>query len=614
MNQQEAQSPTFVGQVASVRGGLVTVRLRDIPSTLVMVDGEAYRVGQVGAFLRIPLGYTQLYGVTTQVGADAAPSGTESEAAQLEISGRLELAGYRWLSLALFGESVGGYFERGVGRYPTVGDDVHLTTGKDLDVIYGGPAEGDTINIGGIADSSGIPARILVSSLVNRHSCIFGSTGAGKSNLVAIALEELSGPNFPSARILVIDPHGEYGSAVRDRGKVIQTSVGGDSKVARLRIPYWALPFDELFDMTMGDMQPHVAEALRDRVRELKLAAANQMAQPPPEEAITADSPLPFSLRRLWYELQDEEQATFSESNKQDSETRYPPNDAGDAATLRPPRYPPPTSLNTPPYPNRKRRGIGRQLDLLRTRLLDSRFAFMFDPADDLHPDLDGGIRSDLDVVLAEWIGGAKPVTVLDVSGLPVEVLGTVVGTMLRLVYDALFWAMDLPVGGREQPLLVVLDEAHRFVPADGDSSPARRTVARIAKEGRKYGVGLMLVSQRPSDIDQEVASQCGTLVALRVTNTADRHAVAASIPDDLGGLTELLPALRTGEALVLGEALRVPSRVRVRKASRRPVGDDPPLPQAWKHPSRPDQALYVDAVRKWRAQSIDPDPLQEET
>jgi DNA helicase HerA-like ATPase len=573
-----------------------------------MVDGEAYRIGQIGAFLRVPLGYTHLYGVCTQVGADAAPPQADPLPVTLEAEDSHSLAGYRWMTIALFGESVGGRFDRGVGQYPTVGDDVHLVTGADLDVIYGDREFNDAIDVGRIAGSSGIPARLQLSTLVSRHSCIVGSTGAGKSNLVAVVLESLSSDEFPTARILIVDPHGEYGSTLGERAHLIRTGADVRHGIEHLRVPYWALPFDELMEMTMGEMQPHISEGLRDRVRDMKVDAAAHLENPPPVEAITADSPIPFSIRRLWFELEDEERATYSQSNKQDDETRYESDDPGDEAALRPPRYPPATSLNSAPYHNKKRRLIGRQLDLLRTRLLDSRFAFMFDPSDDLHPDRDGRVRADLGSLLAQWIGGNRPVTVLDVSGLPAEVLGTVVGTMLRLIYDALFWAMDMPVGGRAQPLLVVLDEAHRFLP-EGADTPAHRTFSRIAKEGRKYGVGLMIVTQRPSDIDPGVMSQCGTMLALRVTNQQDRSAVSGAIPDDLGGLTDLLPSLRTGEALVLGDALQVPSRVRVRKARMKPVGEDPPLPQAWRGEHRPDPALYEAAVRNWRAQSTSEDP-----
>jgi uncharacterized protein len=174
---------------------------------------------------------------------------------------------------------------------------------------------------------------------------------------------------------------------------------------------------------------------------------------------------------------------------------------------------------------------------------------------------------------------------------------------MLRVVYDMLFWAQDLPIGGRQQPLLVVLDEAHRFVP-EGVDTPAHRTLSMIAKEGRKYGTGLMLVTQRPSEIDSAILSQCGSLIALRLTNSADRAKVSAAVPDDLGGLVDQLPSLRTGEGVFLGEVMPIPSRVRVRKAKQKPVGDDPKLPDVWQVPDRPDGKLYAQALANWRAQS----------
>lgn len=576
----------------------------ELPTTLVMVAGQSYRVGQIGAFLRIPLGYTQLYGVCTQVGADAAPQ--RSDPTEIEIVNSVdspELSGYRWLTLALFGEAVGGEFDRGVGMYPTVGDLVHLVTPRDLRAIYRDQSPGNAISVGRIAGAAGLPARLEVSALVSRHSCIVGSTGAGKSNLVAIILDALTGEEFPSARLLVVDPHGEYASAMGTKARVITTGPAMATDPRRLRVPYWALPFDELIDMTMGKMQDSNLEHLRERIRDMKADAARLMVDPPPDGTVTADSPVPFSMKKLWFELEDRERATYTVSNGQDNSNISDRVEEGDAEQLVSPKYPPASSTNSAPYPNRSRWGIRRQLDLLRSRMRDSRYAFMFADNDDLHPNLDGVVKKDLSKVLAEWIGGPEPVTVLDVSGLPPEVMSTVVGTMLEIVYGALFWAMELPVGGRLQPLLIVLDEAHRFLPV-GKDSVTHRAVSRIAKEGRKYGVGLMVVTQRPSDVDGSVLSQCGTMLALRVSNPSDRSAVASSIPDDLGGLTELLPSLRTGEALVLGDALQVPSRIRVHKARRKPIGEDPTLPEAWQRTPRPDVIHYEQAVRNWRAQS----------
>lgn len=600
---ESSRRATYVGQVASVRGGTIRIRLRDIPSTLVMVDGHSYRIGQVGAFLRIPQGYSDLYGVCTQVGADAAPARGPGEPVQLEaLDFEDELQGYRWLTLALFGEALGGEFERGIGQYPAIGDEVHLVTPTDLLTIYGGENGGDVV-IGRIADSSAVPARLLLSALVSRHSCIVGSTGAGKSNLVAVLLEALCGDGFPSARLLVIDPHGEYASSLGDSAQVIRTGIGLPGGANRLRVPFWALPFDELIAIAMDDLPNHVVEPIRDRVRSMKLDAALHLTTPPPPETVTADSPIPFSLRRLWMELEHDERATYTCSNDQTDATRHPPIDAGDVSTLRPPEYPPATSYNSDPYISKKRRGIGRQLDLLRSRMLDGRYAFMFDPNDDLAPDAEGKINADLDTLVASWVGSAQPVTILDVSGLPGDVTSPVVGSMMRIVYDALFWAAGLDVGGRAQPLLVVVDEAHRFLP-NGLDSPAHRCFSRIAKEGRKYGIGLMLVSQRPSDVDQGVLSQCGTMLALRLTNSHDRGAVANALPDDLGGLADLLPALRTGELIAVGDALQVPSRVRVRRATVKPVGDDPRMPEAWSRPERPDPAGYAQAINNWRTQT----------
>jgi DNA helicase HerA-like ATPase len=509
------------------------------------------------------------------------------------------------MTVALFGEAVERRFDRGVGQYPTIGDEVHLVTQVDLEVIYEIEEDRkDTVAIGRIAGSDSIRAGLKVSALVNRHCCVVGSTGSGKSNLVAVLLRALAASDYRSARTLVVDPHGEYFSALPAESSK-RVAPGQAATTERLRVPYWALSFDELIRITMGRMGEKEAEFVRDRVRELKVEAAQHLDRQPAEQAITADSPIPFSIRRLWWELEDNERMTFSDRDQND-ETRCEKVEDGDPEALVPPVYPAASLGAAAPFLNNKRRGLSRQLELMRARLVDSRFAFMFDPSDGYHPDQEGRVEQDLDTLLANWLGGSKPITVLDVAAVPSEVLGDVVGSMLGLIYDGLFWGMRLPVGGKEQPLLLVLDEAHRFLPAGADTA-ASRVCGRIAREGRKYGVGLMAITQRPSDIDPTVLSQCGTMIALRVTNGADRGAVNATVPDDLGGLVALLPSLRTGEGLVLGEALQIPSRVRIDRAPERPVGDDPKLPDVWLRP-RPDPAGYADALGAWRAQTTSPD------
>lgn len=599
--------PTYVGQVASVTGAIVRVRLReDMPSTLVMIAGESFRVGQIGGFFRVPLGYTHLYAVCTQIGADAAPQASAEAAfgAALEADSQLRLSGYRWMTIVLFGESLGGEFERGIGQYPTVGDEVHLVTNDDLKVIYGwSKGKKGTISVGQIAAASGISADISVAGLVSRHSAIVGSTGAGKSNLVTVLLEAVSDGSLPNARAIVIDPHGEYATALGDKARVFRIRPDEANGERSLWVPFWALPFSELQQLTLGGLQPNHEAVIRDQVLDMKSAAAQQLAIPPPPETLTADSPVPFSIKKLWYELDKFEKITFPSTAQQTLADAMPPDEPGDASQLRADRYPAASPYNQAPYKNQKKRNIERHVDLMRSRLRDGRFSFLFSPGGGYEPNLDGEVENDLDSLVRDWVGHDRPVTIFDVSGLPSEVLPTIVGTMLRVVYDMLFWAQDLPIGGREQPLLVVLDEAHRFVP-EGDVTPAHRTLSMIAKEGRKYGTGLMLVTQRPSEIDSAVLSQCGSLVALRITNSADRAKVAAAVPDDLGGLVEQLPSLRTGEGVFLGEVMPIPSRVRVRKAKLKPAGDDPKLPVAWQVQERPDGVLYRSALANWRAQS----------
>lgn len=599
MPEQPNRLGTQIGHVTSVRGGLVQVRLRETPTTLVMVDGSVHRVGQIGAFARIPMGYTQLYGIVVQVGADSL-SQSGGDADQLVTDVDPEFAGYRWMTIALFGEATVGVFGRGVSQYPTVGDEVHLTTARDLETIYmRSQTPEDLLTVGTISGSESLAADLTLSRLVSRHSCIVGSTGAGKSNLVAVILAAIADPRYSAARALVIDPHGEYIDAVPGRSTVIRTGVGQSENA--LRVPYWALPFDDLLAIAMGPVPERDVEYIRERVRALKAEGSQLLTPPPPPAAVTADSPVPFSIRRLWFELIDAERVTFSDRQPSDA-NRLPPSVVGDAETLTPPEYPAASAYNTAPYLNSARRNLGRQLDFMRSRLTDSRFQFLFQAGDGWHPDHNGGITKDLDVLLASWVGGPEPVTILDVSGLPAETVGIVVGTMLNIIYDALFWAMGLEVGGKKQPLLVIVDEAHRFLPA-GAKTPASRACSRISREGRKYGVSLMTVTQRPSDIDPTILSQAGTMLALRVTNGQDRSAVASAVPDDLGGLTDLLPSLRTGEGLVLGEALAIPSRVRFHRASASVAGDDPVMPGAWIK-ARPDESQYGQALMQWRSQS----------
>lgn len=366
-----------------------------------------------------------------------------------------------------------------------------------------------------------------------------------------------------------------------------------------LYVPYWALPFDEFQAIALGQMQPSADTAVRDEVAALKKDAATKLRNKPPDMAITADSPIPFSAKKLWFELDDFERLTFQDNARTKPSEKT---SKGDPEKLLPNQYPAPNPGSSAPYSHPRPRNITKHLEFMRSRLQDSRFEFLFTPGSDLTPDLDGKTKEDLNELVQSWVGHDKPLTVLDVSGFPAEVLSTIVGTLIRIVYDMLYWAFDLPISGRNQPLLIVLEEAHIFLP-EGGNTAAHRTISRIAKEGRKYGIGLCVVTQRPVEIDSSIMSQCGTMISLRLTNSADRAKVEAAMPDDLGALSGMLPALRTGEGMVLGEAMPIPSRIQFFKARKRPYGDDPEMPKAWRI-SRPEGKEYEDALNNWRHQT----------
>ena len=582
--------PTLVGEVQSVSGSTVSVRLRAGLSSLALVGGESYRVGQVGAFLRVPLGYSHLYGVCSQVGAAALPHAIVGQG-EAAIDGR-------WLTLTLFGESLAGEFQRGVSQYPTFGDEVHLVTNDELAQIYRSPDIQVPLVIGTIASASGIEARVDLAKLVTRHSVVVGSSGAGKSNLVGVLLEAIAAQGFGAARVLVLDPHGEYASA-GDNGKVFSIKPENAGQEP-LFVPFWALPFDELMQTTLGVLNTNQDGAIREEVAALKRATAAHLPVPTPVGAVTADSPIPFSVRRLWFDLDDYETRTYQDNGKTQIE---PPTTVGDAEALIPNVNPHQALGGGSPFQG-PRRGLTRGLELMRNRLRDSRYQFLFTPGPELTPNAQGQTTEDLDSLVASWVGHDRPITVIDLSSAPADVLSLVAGTVLRIIYDALFWAAGLPISGREQPLLVVLEEAHLFLP-DGADSAAQRTVATVAKEeGRKYGVGLMLVTQRPTELDSTSISQCGTMIALRLTNQADRSRVTSTMPDDLANLAGLLPSLRTGEALIVGEAIPIPSRVRIPMATNKLVGSDPDLAHGWIDEPRPGTAHYTTALANWRAQT----------
>ena len=587
-----SRDPTYLGAVASVSGSSVSVHLaQSVASGLSIIEGRAYRIGQVAAFVRIPQGYQDLFGVISEVGANAAPQA--ASAANIDTG--------RWMVVQLVGESIGGVFERGISQYPNVGDDVHIVTESSLARIYGASDLGHIV-IGSLSSAESIPAKLALDELITRHSAVLGSTGAGKSTTIASLLQAITiapagGNGYPSARVLMLDIHGEYRKALSDVATVYSIDPQLDEK--QLQIPYWALSASDLINFLTGGLDNGPRETtFTDKIFELKTSSHATLNFAGVEtNSITVDTPLPFSLKKLWYDLIDFEISTFEGPNR-DEPARL---GKGDANALIPPKYKPHAMGTKGPFLNTQAIGIRRQLDLLRSRLLDRRYDFLLHPGP-WEPNLDGHSRLDLDDLLSGWIGGEKSISILDLSGVPSVVLERLIGSILKIVYESLFWSREKSEGGIARPLLIVMEEAHRYLSRSADSL-ASETVQRIAKEGRKYGVGAMIVSQRPSEVNETILSQCGTFFALRLSNPTDRERVRGTLPDGLVGLLDVLPVLRTGEAIVTGEAAKLPMRCRIvlPPEERRPQSTDPEVSSQWLLPRRDEG--YNRVIASWRAQ-----------
>jgi len=606
---------TTLGTVQDVRGSTISVSLEaQTVSGLAFIEGHGYRLGQVGSFVRIPMGYLDLFGIVSQVGAGAVPDRLVEAAPH----------GYRWMTVQLIGEGQRGRdFQRGISQYPTVGDRVHLVTEADLERIYGRADLPQFVSVGHLASAESIPALIDLNKLVTRHSAIVGATGAGKSTTVASLLRSLSEPTrYPSARILVVDIHGEYAPAVKDRALIFRIGAPNSGNQRPLFIPYWALTFDEFISVAFGTLDDASRAAVLDFITDLKqqsIAATPRTGVT--ADTLTVDTPIPFSIHQLWFHFYRKMHATHTVPGGQSEQTEALLEDAngqpvqrGDALRVIPPRYKPQSQAAGAPKIFLSQAGLNfrRQLDHLQSRLRDPRFDFLFKPGEWL-PALDGSVQKDLDVLLKDWIGGPHTVAILDLSGAPISVLNNLVGALLRIVYDALFWARNTSEGGRKRPLLVVLEEAHAYLGRE-DTGAAATAVKRIVKEGRKYGVGAMVISQRPAEIDPTILSQCGTMISLRLSNTADRSHITGAVTDNLEGLLSMLPILRTGEAIIVGEAVHLPVRTLISAPppSMRPDSVDPLVFDASKESGwnrEPTDLNYADIVTIWRKQDPDFNP-----
>ena len=435
-------------------------------------------------------------------------------------------------------------FRRGVTRYPIPGAEVLPVTTEDLRSIFAASDE-PHIEIGTVYPTDDIRGALYVDPMLGKHFAVLGSTGTGKSTSVSLILHRISELS-PEGHIVMIDPHGEYSAAFKGCGELFN--------VDNLQLPYWLMNFEEHCEVLLTT---DGAERQRDAdiLGKCLLGARTKGKDMSQFGKVTVDSPIPYLLTDL-------NSIIVNEMGKLDR--------AGD----------------TLPFQR-----IKTKLDELRA---DPRYTFMFS----------GMLVSDS---MASFVGKlfrlpsqGRPISIVDVSGVPSEVTSVVVSVLARMVFDYAIWSRT----EAQRPLLLVCEEAHRYVPKDETSGgqSVRRILERIAKEGRKYGVSLGLITQRPSDLAEGVLSQCGTIIAMRLNNDRDQACVRAAMPEGARGFLDAIPALRNRECIVCGEGVAIPIRVRFDdlEPEKRPASSDPSFARLWRETG--DEAGIIQrTIKRWR-------------
>src|SRR5215467_2559200 len=452
----------------------------------------------------------------------------------------------RLVELELVGEIRGadgtGFFRRGVSAYPALDEPVYLASGADLAKVYARP-NAATAQVGTIHQDTIVPAYILTDELLGKHFSIVGTTGSGKSCVVATILNAVIEEN-PSAHVMLLDPHNEYASAFKELAAPLSPGDG-------LYLPYWLFNFEELVEIVIGpDRDPEQVKILGEAVLAGK---QSYFAKVGLDKFGTVDTPTPYRMSDALRFLD----SAMGSLNRPDSVVAY--------------------------------QAIKGRILALQN---DARYAFVF-----------GGrlsLRDELSDILSQLFRipvNGKPITILDLSGIPSEVLNVVVSVLCRLAFDFAMWS-ETPV-----PITIICEEAHRYAPRGKELGfeAAKRALFRIAKEGRKYGVSLCVVSQRPSDLAPGLLSECNTMFAFRMTGQEDQEIVRGALPEASHGLMNFLPALRNGEAIAVGEGVSMPMRLCFTPPAeeRRPKSATACFASGWA--SEVEASVVEHTVERWR-------------
>jgi DNA helicase HerA-like ATPase len=437
-------------------------------------------------------------------------------------------------------------FRRGVTRYPVPGSEVYAVSSSDLKQVYAADSR-PNVEIGTVFPTRDIRGALYVDAMLGKHFALLGSTGTGKSTSAALILHKIC-EVAPEGHIVMVDPHGEYSAAFKTNGALFD--------VNNLAMPYWLMNFAEhceVFVTSQGDERQVDCDILARCL--LQARSKNRLAESIGK--LTVDAPIPYLLSDLTNIIQNE-------MGKLDKATSAVP--------------------------------FMRLKSKIEEMKADPRYNFMFSGM------LVGDTMTDFLSKIFRLPGNGKPISIIDVSGVPSDITATVVAVLARLVFDFAIWSRNEP----QRPILLVCEEAHRYIPSDriAGNSAVRTILERIAKEGRKYGVSLGLITQRPSDLAEGVLSQCGTIISMRLNNDRDQAYVRAAMPEGARGFLDSIPALRNRECIVCGEGVSIPIRVALDtlEEHKRPASEDPLFSTLWQDVGGESEMLDR-IVRRWRSQ-----------
>ena len=494
---------------------------------------------------------------TVEIGAVVRLQGTSARTfgviTTLRNDGRRGGDERRLVEIRLLGEilNAGSHrwrFQRGVSSHPALDSSIHAATREELCAIYARP-EAPTVRLGTLKHAPDLPAFAITDNLLGKHFAVLGTTGAGKSCAVTVILRAILDAH-PYGHVIMLDPHNEYHCGFGKRAELLDPG--------NLKLPYWLLNFEEIAAVLVNKDSPAQAYAegaiLRSAILQARRAYVGSHQE---TDHITVDTPVPYRLSDL-VRIINEAMGAF---NKPESSAPY--------------------------------QHLINRIEAVST---DKRYDFMFSRLT-VHDTM----AQVLSRILRIPVEG-KPITIIDISGVPSEIVDVVVSVLCRLIFEFALWSDR----AKTPPILLVCEEAHRYVPRDDQAgfAPTKRSISRIAKEGRKYGLGLCLVTQRPAELSVSSLSQCNTIFALRLSNDSDLEFARNAVPDSSRWLVEALPALNTQEALVLGDGVSVPMHIRFNDLApeHRPASTKPPFSEAWQEECAAID-LIAETIERWRHQ-----------